>query len=128
MNGAYQSLMNDLALTDPGGFKNFIRMTVDYFPLLAGKIQPLFARREICLRNVISVEERLAEDKLLVVVFGVIQSRKNSNEGNANQCDLYILSVPTTDVQNVIFSYSAGYRILTLLFGRIPNVKPNSTN
>ena len=95
MNGAYQSLMNDLAITDPGGFKNFIRMTVDDFHLLAGKIRPLIARRETCLRNVLSVEERLAEDKLLVVAFGVIQSRKNSKEGNANQCDLYIVAVPT---------------------------------
>ena len=58
--GAYDGLMTDLSITDPAGFQNFIRMSVNDFEQLVSKIGPLVFKQNSHRRNTIRVEERLA--------------------------------------------------------------------
>jgi hypothetical protein len=43
--GAYEALMEELVLSDPGGFQSFIRMSYEDFHVLASKIAPIVSNK-----------------------------------------------------------------------------------
>jgi len=58
--GAYHALVQELRETDSRGFANFLRMDVESFDILLGRVAPLIARQDTVLRLSIQPEERLA--------------------------------------------------------------------
>lgn len=58
--GACHTLMNELALSDLAGFKNYTRMSSNDFEFLLEKISPLISRQDTTMRKAISARERLA--------------------------------------------------------------------
>jgi hypothetical protein len=58
--GAYECLMKELAVSDPGGFQTFVRLSFEDFHFLAERVDPLLYKRDTTMRKAVSVEERLA--------------------------------------------------------------------
>lgn len=58
--GAYNSLLQELKLTDVNGYRNFLRMNETSFNLLCEKVKPLLQRQDTHMRSSIPSEERLA--------------------------------------------------------------------
>ena len=58
--GAYASLLNELAVEDPGQYKNFLRMVPEDLEDLPAKIGPVISRQETRMRQPIPAKDKLA--------------------------------------------------------------------
>ena len=57
--GAYHQLVQELRLSDPQSFHNFLRMDLSTFELLLSKVGPLITRKDTVMRKAIVPAERL---------------------------------------------------------------------
>ena len=59
-HGAYYQLLNELRLSDPFSYKNFLRMDATCFEELLSKVGPMIEKEDTNMRQAISPAERLA--------------------------------------------------------------------
>lgn len=59
-HSAYHALMNELKVSDPGGFRNFVRLSIEEFTYLTNLVAPLLQKKDTLMREALKPEEKLA--------------------------------------------------------------------